>query len=218
MLEGEPGDDCPASLLRDHPRLTVVCDRAAAGLLRAAPNRWSERLVIVLGHREPGVGEEHRISGESRARIRRAARECARRPPRVVVLTGYTRTPAGLSEAEQMKAGWPLAGVPALLEDAGRNTAENATRSLPLIRAIGGIRRVTVVTSIWHVRAPYFFAPYRALGLRVSFRAELEGAWLRPLLGELWAAREAPGQRRRALAGMRLPPGEEPQSSQMSAT
>jgi glucosamine-6-phosphate deaminase len=206
MLEGEPGDDCPASLLRDHPRLTVVCDRAAAALLRPAPNRGSERVVIVLGHREPGVSEEHRISGESRQRIRRAARECARRPPRAVILTGYTRTPSGLSEAEQMKGEWPLGGVPALLEDAGRNTAENATRSLPLIRAIGGIRRVTVVTSVWHARTPYFFAPYRALGLRVSFRPELEGAWLRPLLGELRAARRAPAQRRRALAGMRLPP------------
>ena len=34
MLEGPVGGDCPASLLRDHPRLTVLCDEAAAGLLR----------------------------------------------------------------------------------------------------------------------------------------------------------------------------------------
>jgi hypothetical protein len=36
-----------------------------------------------------------------------------------------------------------------------------------LILAMGGVRRVTVVTSRWHVRAPYFFSPYRRFGLDV---------------------------------------------------
>ena len=31
MFEGEQSPACPASLLRDHPRLTVICDTAAAG-------------------------------------------------------------------------------------------------------------------------------------------------------------------------------------------
>ena len=75
-----------------------------------------------------------------------------------------------------MKAAWTMPGVPAILEQAGRNTAENATRSLPLIRAIGDVRRVTVVTSAWHLRALYFFAPYRALGLRLRFAGELPRA------------------------------------------
>jgi uncharacterized SAM-binding protein YcdF (DUF218 family) len=52
---------------------------------------------------------------------------------------------------------------------AGRDTAENATRSLPLVLALGGVRRVSVVTSAWHVRAPWFFAPYRRRGLRVAW-------------------------------------------------
>ena len=46
--------------------------------------------------------------------------------------------------------------VPPVLEIAGRNTAENASRSLPLILAVGGIRHVVVVTSVWHLRAPLF--------------------------------------------------------------
>jgi glucosamine-6-phosphate deaminase len=205
MLEDEPGPACPASLLRDHPRLTIVCDRPAAALLRPRASWASDRAVVVLGHREPGVSPEGRISEESRQRVRRAVDECQREPPRAVILTGYTRTLHGLSEAEQMKAEWPLGDVPAVLEDAGRNTAENATRSLPLIRAIGDVRRVTVVTSVWHVRTPYFFAPYRSFGLRLSFAPETEGPWLRPLRSELLAFRSMRDQRRRAMAAMRLP-------------
>jgi glucosamine-6-phosphate deaminase len=205
MLEDEPGPACPASLLRDHPRLTIVCDRPAAALLRPRAGWSSDRAVVVLGHREPGVSPEHRISEESRQRVGRAVDECRREPPRAVILTGYTRTLHGLSEAEQMKAEWPLDDVPAVLEDAGRNTAENATRSLPLIRAIGDLRRVTVVTSVWHVRTPYFFAPYRSFGLRLRFAPETDGPWLRPLLSELLAFRSMRDQRRRAMAAMRLP-------------
>ena len=205
MLEDAPDGHCPASLLRDHPRLTVICDRAAARLLRPRASSSSDRVVIVLGHREPGVSAEHRISDETRARLRRAERACRMDAPRAAILSGYTRTPHGLAEAEQMKAEWTLPDVPALLEDAGRNTAENASRSLPLIRAIGDVRRVTVVTSAWHLRAPYFFAPYRTLGLRLSFCWTLHGPWLRMLWQELRGIRSMRAQRRRATAEMRLP-------------
>jgi uncharacterized SAM-binding protein YcdF (DUF218 family) len=182
-----------------------VCDSAAARLLRRTPGRTGDRAIIVLGHREPGVSSDERVSEESFARLRRAADACRRDPPRAVILTGYTRTPDGLSEAEQMKAEWEMPDVPALLEEAGRNTAENATRSLPLIRAMGDVRRVTVVTSVWHVRAPWFFAPYRALGLRVSFAPELSGPWAGPLLHELRGIGSMRRQRSRALAELRLP-------------
>jgi glucosamine-6-phosphate deaminase len=205
MLEGDQTPGCPASLLRDHPRLTIVADLAAASLLTPQRSWSSKRAVVVLGHREPGVSAEHRISDESRARIDRAINVCRADPPRAVILTGYTRTLKGLSEAEQMRAEWPLADVPALLEDAGRNTAENAARSLPIIRAIGDVHWVVVVTSAWHIRAPYFFWPYRTLGLRLSFSVERKGPWLRPLLSELAALRAAPVQRRRGMAAMRLP-------------
>ncbi|MGA2319427.1 MAG: 6-phosphogluconolactonase [Solirubrobacteraceae bacterium] len=223
MLEQEPGAGCPASLLCAHPRLTVVCDGAAARLLSPRTGSSSDRAVIVLGHREPGVSVEHRISDESRARLRRAERECRSEPPRAVILTGYTRTPGGLSEAEQMKAEWALPVVPAVLEEAGRNTAENASRSLPLIRAVGEVRRVTVVTSAWHVRAPYFFAPYRTLGLKLSFAWAFHGSRPRLLWQELLGMRSVRRERRRALAEMRLPaelelpiPGELPASEELA--
>jgi glucosamine-6-phosphate deaminase len=205
MLEDPPDTDCPASLLRDHPRLTVVCDSAAGRLLRRRPGAGSDRALIVLGHREPAVSAADRISEESLARLERARRACRADPPRVVILTGYSRTPRGLSEAEQMKVEWTGSDIPALLEDAGRDTAENATRSLPLIRAIGDVRRVTVVTSGWHLRAPYFFAPYRLFGLRVAFAWALHGPWPRMLAQELRSMPAMRRARRRAFAAMRLP-------------
>jgi glucosamine-6-phosphate deaminase len=205
MLEQEQTPDCPASLLRDHPRLTVICDTAAAALLRAQQSWSSDRALIVLRHREASISPEHRISDESRARLRRAERECRRDPPRAVILTGYTKT-GGYSEAEQMEAEWWLPGVPAVLEDAGRKTAENASRSLPIIRAIGDIRRVTVVTSSWHLRAPYFFSPYRVFGLRLAFRWTSHGNWPRMLWHELRNLPAMRRERRRAMAEMRLPP------------
>jgi glucosamine-6-phosphate deaminase len=205
MLRGPKSPDCPASLLRDHPRLTVVSDREAATLLEPSSGWSSDRSIIVLGHREPGVSREHLISAESHARLRRAERLARARPPRVVILTGYTRLPVGFSEAEQMEADWRLPAVPTLLEDAGRNTAENASRSLPLLRAIGDIRQVTVVTSAWHLRAPYFFAPYRLFGLRLSFAVTPHGPWMRMLLHEVREAPHMRRERRAALAAMRLP-------------
>jgi glucosamine-6-phosphate deaminase len=205
LLHGPPTTRWPASFLRAHPRLTVVCDQAAAAAAGVAPPAARARVVVVLGHREPGVSEEHRISSESLERLRRAERICARHPPRAVVLTGYTST-GGLSEAEQMAAVWSFPGVPVVLEEAGRNTAENATCSLPVIAAMGGVRAVTVVTSAWHLRAARFFAPYRRHGLRLRMRYEWRGGWLRMLRNELRLMPAVTEQRRRALAAMRLPP------------
>jgi glucosamine-6-phosphate deaminase len=206
MLEEPVSTGCPASLLRDHPRLTVICDRAAAGLLAPRPQFESDRVLIVLGHREPGISAEHRISAQSRKRLRRARRFAQRTPVRAAVLTGYTTTD-GLSEAEQMKATWDEHAAPALLEVAGRNTAENASRSLPIVLALGDVRRVTVVSSAWHLRVPWFFAPFRRWGLRVSYRASFaHGSWQRMLRHELREAHRARAERRSAMGSTHAPP------------
>jgi uncharacterized SAM-binding protein YcdF (DUF218 family) len=155
---------------------------------------------VVLGHREPGISPEHRISAESRARLRRALDIARRTPVRAAVLTGYTST-GGLSEAEQMKTTWDEHVAPALLEVAGRNTAENASRSLPLLLALGDARQITVVSSAWHIRVPWFFAPYRRFGLRVSYRASfIGGDWPRMLREELRQARRARTDRQAAMS------------------
>jgi glucosamine-6-phosphate deaminase len=205
-LEGSAGPWLPASLLRNHPCLTILCDAAAAALLRPRANAASDHVAIVLGHREPGVSAEHRISAHSRARLRRAARLCAAEAVRSVIFTGYTHT-GGLSEAEQMAREWRVEDVPVLLEVAGRNTAENASRSLPLVLAQGGVRRVSVVSSLWHLRVPYFFASYDVLGLDVILRPARPlrgfGHLLAEEIGGLPAMRM---QRAAAMRAVRVPP------------
>ena len=132
-------------------------------VLRPRQSWSSDRAVIVLGHREPGISAEHRISGGvARAPAARRARVPARRR-RARSSSPATRRPAASRRPSRWRRSGRSPAFPALLEDAGRNTAENASRSLPIIRAIGDIRRVTVVTSAWHIRAPYFFAPVPAL-------------------------------------------------------
>ena len=73
----------PASLLRAHRRITVVCDRSAAAELPA--HRGGHHVCVVLGHREPSISAEHRISHESLERapsgVDRAQPPDARRGP-----------------------------------------------------------------------------------------------------------------------------------------
>jgi glucosamine-6-phosphate deaminase len=205
MLEEPVSTRRPASLLRDHPRLTIIADRAAAALLAQGRGADSDRALVVLGHREPDSGSEHLASEASFARLHHAARIAHREPVRTVVMTGWTTT-GGLSEAEQMLTAWNEPGTPALLEVAGRNTAENASRTLPLLLASGVIRRATVVTSAWHVRAPYFFAACRRYGLQVDADpARHHGPWLRMLAHEAHELPSMPRERREAMAAVRVP-------------
>jgi glucosamine-6-phosphate deaminase len=201
-LMDAPSAALPASLLRAHPRLTVLCDRDAARDL--PPHRGGHHVCVVLGHREPSISAEHRISHESLGRLHRAEWIARRRPTLAAVLTGYTST-GGLSEAEQMRAAWGVADVPPLLEVAGRDTAENATRSLPLVLALGDARHVTVVTSAWHLRAPYHFRAWRGYGLDVDFAFDWRGDWRRMIAHELRGMRTMRTERRRALADMAPP-------------
>jgi hypothetical protein len=197
MLLDPPTLELPASLLRAHPRLTVICDRAAAGEL--PPRDDGGHVCVVLGHREPDISVEHRISHESLGRLHRAAWVARRRPTLAAVLTGYTAT-GGLSEAEQMRAAWHVVDVPALLEVGGRDTAENATRSLPIVLALGGVRSATIVTSAWHLRAPYHFLPWREDGIDVGFAFDWRGDWPRMLAHELRGMRTMRAERSRAQA------------------
>jgi hypothetical protein len=203
-LADPPSRAYQCSLLRSHQRLTVIADESAAGLLELGHNWDSDHVIIVLGHRQPGLSLEHRISGESLDRLHRAERLTRGRAARAIILTGYSST-GGLSEAEQMAVQWVLPGVPRILEVAGRTTAENASCSLPLILALGGVRRVTVVTSAWHLRTRYFFAPYRRYGVDLEFHFTWRSTrWAERVAAELSLFRRAPAARRKAFAAMEL--------------
>ena len=104
-----------------------------------------------------------------------------------------------------MKEWWDEGDVPALLEVAGRDTAENASRSLPILRATGAIRRVAVVTSPWHVRTPFFFAPYRRYGIAPSFRPVPSFVGWRATWRELASLPAMRARRRQAFAEVQLP-------------
>jgi DUF218 domain/Glucosamine-6-phosphate isomerases/6-phosphogluconolactonase len=199
--DGHVAFDEPGSRL-DEPTREVRLTAATRAELPA--HRGGHHVCVVLGHREPSISAEHRISHESLGRLHRAEWIARRRPTLAAVLTGYTST-GGLSEAEQMRAAWRVADVPPVLEVAGRDTAENATRSLPLVLALGDARRVTVVTSAWHLRAPYHFRVWRRYGLEVSFAFDWRGDWRRMLAHELRSMRTLRTDRRRALAAMALP-------------
>jgi hypothetical protein len=153
------------------------------------------------------VSREHRISAHSRARLFRAEEACLATPVRAAVLTGYTAT-GGLSEAEQLSSEWTVPGVANLLEVAGRTTAENASRSLPLILAIGGVRHALVVTSPWHVRAPVMFGRYDDYGIDADIRfARPLRNWGHLLREELAGLPRAWTQRRAAMAAVHpIPP------------
>lgn len=130
-------------------------------------------VIIVLGHCSCTVWEK---------RVRKAARLAARRLPRAVIFSGYASDSSGLSEALQMASAWPGPEVPMLLEEAAISTVENATRSLPIICALGGVRHVSVVTSFWHLHAFYHFRPYRKFRLHTKIHL----AWsVGPFLGFL---------------------------------
>jgi hypothetical protein len=91
---------------------------------------------------------------------------------------------------------------------AGRNTAENASRTLPIVLALGAMERVSVVTSLWHLRAPYFFGPYRAFGLELDMRpARPLRGWPHLLTEELGGLAGIARQRRIAIEAVRLPEG-----------
>jgi hypothetical protein len=105
-----------------------------------------------------------------------------------------------------MKMTWDEGEAPALLEVAGRDTAENASRTLPILLALGEVHRVTVVSSAWHIRVPWFFAPYRRFGLRVGYGPSFaHGSWGRMLAEELRQIPRAPARRRAAMAAVRVP-------------
>jgi len=205
MLDDEPGPETPASLLRQHPRLTVVCDREAASSLQPRSSWTSDHALVVLGHRDHGTSAPHRISHESLVRVRHAERLARRLEPRLAILTGYSRTATGFSEAEQMKEWWDETDVPALLEVAGQDTAENASRSLPILRATGAIKHVIIVTSPWHIRAPYFFAPYSDYGIAPAFRPTPSLAGSQGIRHEFAQIPGMRARRRQAFADVRLP-------------
>ena len=125
-------------------------------------------VIVVLGYHEFGEDGTHRISEICRAGVRRAELLAAEVKPRAVIFTGWSSN-GGPSEADQMAAAWMgPSGIELIRETTAANTAENAVRSLELLRALQSRPEVIVVCSIRHF-------PPGALPLRCA----VSPAWLR---------------------------------------
>jgi uncharacterized SAM-binding protein YcdF (DUF218 family) len=119
-----------------------------------------------------------------------------------VIFTGWSST-GGPPEAEQMAAEWQGRSDVALIrEPQAVNTAENAVRSLELVRAIDGASEVVLVCSIRHFpRVRFFFDRlYRRHGYVTRYRYVVRPLpslplWHHELLSLVRMARD----RRRAL-------------------
>jgi uncharacterized SAM-binding protein YcdF (DUF218 family) len=128
-------------------------------------------VIVVLGYHDFAADGSHGISDICRAGVRRAETLAAGSRPRAIVFTGWSST-GGPSEAEQMAAAWNgRTDVELIRETHAANTAENAARTVEVLRGLEGPLDVTVVCSIRHFpRARYLFVRlFRRHGHRVGF-------------------------------------------------
>src|SRR3954447_27000249 len=89
--------------------------------------------IVVPGHGSFDRKGRYRISDRCALLVAEAERLAPRVRADTVVFSGWG--PAGnASEAEQMSRLWQRADVDVVLEPQARNTAENAARTLPLLR------------------------------------------------------------------------------------
>jgi uncharacterized SAM-binding protein YcdF (DUF218 family) len=126
---------------------------------------------VVLGSSRRDRDGVYRITPACKRVVAHAARLAERTRPQLVVFSGWAPD-GGVSEAKQMQALWPTAHGEPLLEETASTTAENAARTLPLVRD-RGIGQVMVICTPLHLyRARWFFRHlYGAHGIQTSFEA-----------------------------------------------
>ena len=147
--------------------------------------------VVVPGHH----GHERLVD-----LVRAAERVAEETPVDVVVFTGWARR-GGMTEAERMQAGWRGPDVELVVEPTASCTAENATRTLPLLLE-RAVKRAFVVCAPLHVyRTRFFFTRlYGAYGIAVELRLARTRRSVGALVWELGAATACRRQLRAAKA------------------
>jgi uncharacterized SAM-binding protein YcdF (DUF218 family) len=129
------------------------------------------RALVVLGSSWSGRNGSYRISRACRLLVAEAERAARRIPVDVVVFSGWSPG-GGPSEAAQMRALWrgPEA-VEVVLEETASTTAENASRTLPLLLERDVTEAVVVCTPLHSLRARWIFrSVYERHGVAVRFR------------------------------------------------
>jgi hypothetical protein len=149
----------------------------------------------------------HWISVRCSQLVAEAEQIAAESEPELIVFSGWSST-GGPSEAEQMKALWRGPEIELVVEPTARFTAENASRTLPLLLEHGIDRAIVVCTVAHLLRAKFFFGRlYREHGVAVRFRAIRHSLSWRSISWEIGALPVAPAQLRAARAELarRLP-------------
>jgi uncharacterized SAM-binding protein YcdF (DUF218 family) len=156
--------------------------------------------IVVPGHGDVDSEGTHRITRRCLRLVHEAERLVTADGADVVVFSGWSST-GGPSEAEQMRDLWSGPDVELVVEPTARNTAENASRTLPLL-AERGIERAVVVCAPTHLaRTRLLFGRlYRGVGVEVTFRAVAVAPSLRSIAWELAALPFLPAQMRAARA------------------
>jgi uncharacterized SAM-binding protein YcdF (DUF218 family) len=159
----------------------------------------SEKTAIVVpGHGWLDFDGEHRISQRCLRLVREAELLASSTGAEVVVFSGWSST-GGPSEAEQMRDAWDGPDVDLVVEPTARSTAENAARTLPLLRERRVVRAVVVCTPSHLVRARVLFRRlYRGSGIELAFRAARVAPTVRSVAWELGALPLLPLQLRAA--------------------
>ena len=104
----------------------------------------ARRLIVVLGYSDGRQSELHPICA---ARLEFAAGLAEEGD--AVLLSGWSRRPGRLPEAELMRRAWPGPEAELLSDPDARHTAQNAANAAAHARELGA-REVVVVTSSWH--------------------------------------------------------------------
>jgi uncharacterized SAM-binding protein YcdF (DUF218 family) len=130
----------------------------------------SVRSAIVVPGNESRGPAGYRISAACVTCVREAERLARKYPVDAVVFTGFTRG-SGPSEAEQMRDAWEGPEVELVVEPTASRTAENAARTLPLLRERDIGHAFVVCTPLHLFRARFLFSRlYGAHGIETSFR------------------------------------------------
>jgi uncharacterized SAM-binding protein YcdF (DUF218 family) len=156
--------------------------------------------IVVPGHATRGSDGVYRISASCVGLVREAERIAEQTPVDAVIFTGWAPK-GGASEAEQMRDAWRGPDVELVVEPTASVTAENASRTVPLL-VERGIRRAIVVCARFHVyRSRFFFSRlYAAAGITAEFRVANVPAGVRALAWEIAAAAVCRRQLRAAKA------------------
>ena len=144
--------------------------------------------IVIPGHGARGRDGVHQISAVCLGLIREAERIAGVTAIDAVVFSGWTPN-GGPSEAEQMRSAWRGPEVELVVEPTASVTAENASRTIPLLTK-RGIRRAVVVCAPFHLyRTRFFFTRlYAAHGIDTDFRVARVPAGFRAFMWEVAAA------------------------------